>query len=80
MTFYLIKPSQTSSEITDHNILGEVSFKSFHTGIAWNILNRLVNENKIETLKTFIIKDSSNKSYTIEEFLKKIGTLHIVKY
>lgn len=80
MTYYLVTPGQTSDEITDHNILGEVQFKLFHAGVAWSTLNKLIEADKIKILNTLIIKDSNNNTHTIEGFLEKIEKLHIVKY
>lgn len=80
MTFYLITPGQSGDTVTDHNILGEVSMKSFHTGYAWNVLNRLIKNDKKTILESIIIKDSSNKSWTIEKFLTEISKYNLVTY
>lgn len=80
MTFYLITPGQSGDTITDHNILGEISFKTFHAGIAWEVLNRLVDSQNETALKKMKIVDSSNKHWEIETFLTFLSTFRIVRY
>lgn len=80
MTFYLITPGQTGDTVTDHNILGEVSIKTFHAGYAWNVLNKLIKNDKSVLIESLIIKDSSNKIWTVEQFLNEISKYKLVTY
>lgn len=81
MIFYLLLPGQTESDITDHNVLGETSSFNkpiFTTGLAWAVLHRLINHQRVEVLEKITIKDSSNNTYTIDNFLTKLQSYNIV--
>lgn len=80
MIFYLLNPQQTDDQISDNNILGEISFKSFHTGIAWNVLHNLITRGKKAVLERLIIRDSSGKIWEIGSFLSYLKDYHILKY
>lgn len=80
MTFYLLLPGQSEADITDHNIIGELSFKSFHVGTAWNVLKKFIDQGNETVLNKLTIKDSSNKIWTVEALLSKLSSYHIVKY
>jgi len=80
MIFYLLNQGQTEDSISDNNILGEISFKLFHAGIAWNVLSKLITHGKKDTLEKLIIKDSSGKIWEIESFLSYLKDYHILNY
>lgn len=80
MIYYLIIPGQTEQDLTDHNIIGEVSGKTFHTGVAYSVLSKLIKNNNISILDKLIIKDSSNKIWNLDSFFKKIESYHIITY
>lgn len=79
MVFYLITAGQTNETITDHNILGEVSFNQFHVGIAWAVLRKLVDSTGIALEKLDIV-DSTGKHWKIDSFLSFIEQYTFIHY
>lgn len=77
---YYLTFKNSKAEISDNNIIGEVSFKNFHTGIAWIVLNKLIDENKINVLHNIEIRNSLNQKLSIEEFLDIIKNYNIIRY
>jgi hypothetical protein len=80
MIFYLLHSGQTTQELTDHNIIGEVSFKSFHLGISWGVLQKLINSNNKTTLSKLSIVDSTGKVWEISSFLDYLKDYHFIQY
>lgn len=68
MIYYIMLPSDNQFELTDANILGEVSFNKFKRNDGFTVLNNIV-EKHPKVLPTVKILDQSGKKYTIEEFL-----------
>ena len=80
MIYYLIPSGMEPHEVSDNNIIGELSFNSFHTGIAWNVLTKLINGKKEKALKTISIIDSKNNKWEVDKFLIMLKDYHILKY
>ena len=79
MMYYILLPDDTEEGVQySTNVLGESSFKNFWAEQGFEILERLVNKYP-DTLNEVKIKDEKSKEYTVEEFLKNIGKLNIIK-
>ena len=79
MTYYLLLENDSESDtIFETNILGEESFKVFYPSLGFNMLHKIINT-KPELLESISIKDETNKSYTITEFLDLFNKWRIKK-
>ena len=79
MMYYILLPDDTEEGVQySTNVLGESSFKNFWAEQGFEILERLINKYP-DTLNEVKIKDEKSKQYTVEEFLKNIGKLNIIK-
>ena len=78
MIYYLFAPNDDNSKSGDYNTLGESSFKNFWVGDGWNRLT-YYSTNTPEILEKLIIKTSSDKEITLEEFVKIIKKLNIIQ-
>ncbi len=79
MMYYILLPDDTEEGVQySTNVLGESSFKNFWAEQGFEILERLVNKYP-DTLNEVKIKDEKSKEYTVEEFLKNIQKLNIIK-
>ena len=79
MMYYILLPDDTEEGVQySTNVLGESSFKNFWAEQGFAILERLINKYP-DTLNEVKIKDEKSKEYTVEEFLKNIGKLNIIK-
>tara|TARA_R110002153_G_scaffold83435_1_gene209792 strand:+ start:135 stop:371 length:237 start_codon:yes stop_codon:yes gene_type:complete len=77
--YYILLPDDTEEGVQySTNVLGESSFKNFWAEQGFEILERLINKYP-DTLNEIKIKDEKSKEYTVEEFLKNIGKLNIIK-
>jgi|TARA_B110000908_G_scaffold49149_1_gene60048 hypothetical protein len=77
--YYILLPDDTEEGVQySTNVLGESSFKNFWAEQGFEILERLINKYP-DTLNEVKIKDEKSKEYTVEEFLKNIGKLNIIK-
>ena len=77
MTYYIILDGE-SPEVAqyDSGILGESTKKMFYPNKGFTRLIKIINEHP-EFLENMKILDENNKSYTPNQFLKKIETLKI---
>jgi|TARA_B100000085_G_scaffold261796_1_gene266435 hypothetical protein len=79
MTYYLLLSGDSEQDaLYETNVLGEESFETFYPSVGFMILNRVVNQ-KPELLESLQILDEQKKSYTITEFLDKLGKWKIKK-
>lgn len=79
MMYYILLPDDTEEGVQySTNVLGESSFKNFWAEQGFEILERLVNKYP-DTLNEVKIKDEKSKEYTVEEFLKNIQKLNLIK-
>ncbi len=79
MMYYILLPDDTEEGVQySTNVLGESSFKNFWADQGFEILERLVNKYP-DTLTEVKIKDEKSKTYTVEEFLKNIQKLNLIK-
>jgi len=79
MMYYILLPEDTEEGVQySTNVLGESSFKNFWADQGFEILERLVNKYP-DTLTEVKIKDEKSKTYTVEEFLKNIQKLNLIK-
>lgn len=79
MTYYILIGN--NEDVSDHNILGEVSFKNFHAGIGFNVLKKIINNNNSKILLSAVkIKDSKSKIWTVEDFLDEVSKYNIITY
>jgi hypothetical protein len=77
--YYILLPDDTEEGVQySTNVLGESSFKNFWAEQGFEILERLVNKYP-DTLNEVKIKDEKSKEYTVEEFLKNIQKLNLIK-
>jgi hypothetical protein len=77
-TYYIMGLHDTEQDCinSDINLLGEHSFNTFHTGLGFKILLRLI-DLASPLISTLTIKDSFNKTLTITEFLDSLQGLII---
>jgi hypothetical protein len=79
MTYYILIGD--SEDVSDHNILGEVSFKNFHAGIGFNVLKKIINNPNAGILLDAVkIKDSNSNIWPVENFLDEISKYNIIVY
>jgi hypothetical protein len=79
MIYYLLLGGDTEKDLVNEtNILGEESFKVFYPSLGFNMLHKIINT-KPELLESISIKDETNKSYTITEFLDLFNKWRIKK-
>ena len=79
MIYYLLLSGDTEKDLVNEtNILGEESFKVFYPSLGFNMLYKIINT-KPELLESISIKDETNKSYTITEFLDLFNKWRIKK-
>ena len=79
MMYYILLPDDTEDGVQySTNVLGESSFKNFWAEQGFEILERLVNKYP-DTLNEVKIKDEKSKEYTVEEVLKNIQKLNLIK-
>ena len=77
MTYYIILEGESPEVIQyDSGILGEASKTTFYPEKGFTRFTKIVNEFP-DMLETATILDETNKKYTPNEFLKKIGKLKI---
>jgi len=77
--YYILLPDDTEDGVQySTNVLGESSFKNFWAEQGFEILERLVNKYP-DTLNEVKIKDEKSKEYTVEEVLKNIQKLNLIK-
>jgi hypothetical protein len=88
LTYYILGPDDTEQDVIDSssNVLGEISLNTFHTEDGFYILMQLINQviycddngTQCDSLLDSIqIKDSSNNSLSIAEFLDSLQGLII---
>lgn len=77
MTYYIILEGESKEVMQyDSGILGETSKTMFYPEKGFTRFTKIVNEFP-DMLETATILDETNKKYTPEQFLKKIGKLKI---
>ena len=77
MMYFILLPGDTDEDtVYSTNILGEESFNTFWAEDGFFALIKMV-ELAHEQLEQVRIKDSTNKSYTIEQFLSILKGLKI---
>lgn len=77
MTYYIILKGESKEVIQyDSGILGETSKKMFYPEKGFARFSKIINEFP-DMLETITILDETNKKYTANEFLKKIGKLKL---
>ena len=79
MMYYILLPGDNEDGVQySTNILGESSFKNFWVSQGFDILERMIHKYP-DTLEQIKIKDEKSKEYTIEEFLKIVSKLNLVR-
>ena len=77
MTYYLLLDNDSEKDVIyETNVLGEESFGTFYVSMGFNLLQKILNERK-EIIDTVKIIDERKRTYTIEEFVEKLGRLRI---
>jgi len=77
MTYYIILEGENTEVAQyDSGILGETTKKMFYPNKGFTRFTKIVNEHP-EFLEGIQILDDNNKSYTPNQFLKKIENLKI---
>jgi len=77
MTYYIILEGENTEVAQyDSGILGETTKKMFYPNKGFTRFTKIVNEHP-EFLEGMKILDDNNKSYTPNQFLKKIENLKI---
>ena len=77
MTYYLLLDGDSERDtLYDTNVLGEESFGTFYVSMGFNLLQKILNERK-EIIDSVKIIDERKRTYTIEEFVEKLGRLRI---
>jgi hypothetical protein len=78
MTYYIILEGE-SPEVAqyDSGILGETTKSSFYPNRGFSRLVKIINDHP-DLLETLKILDDTNKSYTANQFLKKLETLTMI--
>jgi len=71
MIYYIMLPNDNEFELTDSNILGEISFGKFKRNDGFTVLTNIVDKHP-ELLTTVKILDQTGKKYTIDEFLSVV--------
>jgi hypothetical protein len=79
MMYYILLPGDNEDGVQySTNILGESSFKNFWVSQGFDILERMIHKYP-DTLEQIKIKDEKSKEYTIEEFLKIVSKLNLIR-
>jgi hypothetical protein len=80
MMYYILLPDDITDDGVQYstNILGESSFKNFWADQGFDILERMIHKYP-DTLEQIKIKDEKSKEYTIEEFLKIVSKLNLIR-
>ena len=77
--YYILLPGDNEDGVQySTNILGESSFKNFWVSQGFDILERMIHKYP-DTLEQIKIKDEKSKEYTIEEFLKIVSKLNLIR-
>ena len=77
-TYYILGPDDTEQDVmnSSSNVLGEVSFNTFHTQEGFSILMHLINQ-ALPELENIRIKDNKGNTLSITEFLDSIKKYQI---
>tara|TARA_Y100001938_G_C7983598_1_gene375689 strand:+ start:480 stop:731 length:252 start_codon:yes stop_codon:yes gene_type:complete len=79
MTYYLLLSGDSEKDtLYETNVLGEESFDTFYPSVGFMMLHRIINQQP-ELLESIQILDEQKKSYSITEFLDKLGEWKIKK-
>ena len=79
MTYYLLLSGDSEKDtLYETNVLGEESFDTFYPSVGFMMLHRIINQQP-ELLESIQILDEQKKSYSITEFLDKLGKWKIKK-
>lgn len=79
MMYYILLPDDNEDGVQySINVLGESSFKNFWASQGFDILERMIHKYP-DTLEQIKIKDEKSKEYTIEEFLKIVSKLNLIR-
>ena len=79
MTYYLLLSGDSEKDtLYETNVLGEESFDAFYPSVGFMMLHRIINQQP-ELLESIQILDEQKKSYSITEFLDKLGEWKIKK-
>jgi hypothetical protein len=78
MQYFILMPGDTEHDVLNEaNLLGESSFGNFWAGSGLTTLMKLVDSHP-EVLPMITIRsDTSQRSYTIEQFLTEISKLKV---
>ena len=78
ITYYILGPDDTEQDVMNStsNVLGEISFNTFHTQEGFSILMHLINQ-ALPELENIRIKDSKGNTLSITEFLDSIKKYQI---
>jgi len=77
MTFYILLEGETPEVLQyDSGILGETTKTTFYPQKGFTRFTKIVNEFP-DMLEKITILDETNKKYSPEQFLKKIGKLKL---
>ena len=73
MMYYIMAKHDTEQDVINNesNVLGETSFKTFHTQQGFTILMKLINQGS-SLLEDIRIKNSKGQTLSITEFLDDI--------
>ena len=78
MQYYIMLPGDTEADcINETNLLGDSSFGTFYSGTGMKVLMRIVDK-RPKLLTEVTIKTDTNKTLSVEEFLKDIEGLKII--
>tara|TARA_B100000214_G_C23598938_1_gene459787 strand:+ start:342 stop:593 length:252 start_codon:yes stop_codon:yes gene_type:complete len=79
MTYYLLLSGDSEKDtLYETNVLGEESFDTFYPSVGFMMLHRIINQQP-ELLESIQILDEQKKSYSITDFLDKLGEWKIKK-
>lgn len=79
MTYYLLLSGDSEKDtLYETNVLGEESFDTFYPSVGFMMLHRIINQQP-ELLESIQILDEQKKSYSITDFLDKLGKWKIKK-
>lgn len=77
MQYFIMLPGDTEKDcIKDTNLLGEVSFNTFYSGLGLKALMKMVDKEP-EMLEHVRIKTDRNENLSVEEFLTRMQPLKI---
>lgn len=77
MTYHLFLTKDPNKIYNDNNLLGEVSFQNFWTGLGWGSLQS-IKDRRPDLLDHFTVICSNGEYLNLEEFLDKIDNLNII--